>query len=297
MRINMKKIIIIITPILLISLAGCLKDTPLNDFGSTAKPIVEYGVTSSGHSHGLEGFASDAVLAAGQPSPYMVPLVVNIASVYPLTQDLKVTLAVDDNLRTEYNAANAGGVQYEVWPDSTYSFAVTQGTIKAGSRLDTFWVSFYSDKIDYTKNYMLPIKIADASGQAISGNFSVAYLHLIGNPLAGAYTWDFYRWNTQDGSGSLSGASFFGATVTFLPDDATTVEMPTGYFTQPNYVLTFDNNGGVLSNFAVAPSAAMSKSFSDNGITIVDAPSILLADPVAGHFKIHMVVFNGTAFR
>ena len=47
---------------LLISLAGCLKDDPLNDFASTAKPIVEMPY------HGLEGFSGDALLAAGQPS-------------------------------------------------------------------------------------------------------------------------------------------------------------------------------------------------------------------------------------
>ena len=54
----MKKIISICVAVsLLISLTGCLKDDPLNDFASTAKPIVEMPY------HGMEGFSGDAVLA------------------------------------------------------------------------------------------------------------------------------------------------------------------------------------------------------------------------------------------
>jgi hypothetical protein len=78
---------------------GCLKDDPRNDFASTAKPIVELPY------HGMEGFTTDALLAAGQPSPYAVPIIVNIASTDPLATDLNVTLAVDDALRIQYNTS------------------------------------------------------------------------------------------------------------------------------------------------------------------------------------------------
>ena len=189
MKIDMKKIIIIITPILLLFLTGCLKDTPLNDFASTAKPILELPY------HGLEGVAKDAVLTAGQVDPIVIPIVVNLASKDPLTTDINFTLAIDDALRGEYNAT--GGVQYDPLPDSTYSFAVTAGTINAGKRLDTLYLTVYPDKVDPTVNYMLPIKISDAPGVTVSGNFGVAYFHMIGNPIAGNYTWDFYRWNVQ----------------------------------------------------------------------------------------------------
>ena len=185
MKIDMKKIISICAAVsLLISLTGCLKDDPLNDFASTAKPIVELPY------HGMEGFSSDAMLAAGKPSPFAVPIVVNIASEYPLSKDVNVTLAIDDALRTQYNTSGAG-LQYEALPDSTYTFDVKTGTIKAGSRLDTFYVHLLTDKIDFSHNYMLPVKIADASGETISGNFGVAYLHIIGNPLAGNYNMGF----------------------------------------------------------------------------------------------------------
>ena len=159
----MKKFISICAGVsFLISLTGCLKDDPLNDFKSTAKPIIELPY------HGLEGFASDAVLAAGKVDPIVQPIVVNIASVDPLSSSVNFTLAVDDALRTQYNAT--GGVQYEALPDSTYSFTEKSGTISAGSRLDTLYVTFFPEKVDPTINYMLPIKIADGQTAPASEN-------------------------------------------------------------------------------------------------------------------------------
>jgi hypothetical protein len=291
MKIDMKKIICICgVGALLTSLTGCLKDDPLNDFDSTAKAIVELPY------HGLEGFASDAVLTAGRTDTIEEDLVVNVASVYPLSTDVNFTVAVDDALRGQYNAQ--GGVQYEQLPDSTFSFTETTGTIKAGSRLDTLHISFYPGKVDPAINYMLPIKITDASGQTISGNFGAVYYHMIGNPLAGNYIWDFKRWPNAIGPASgPPDANSFTDVATFLPDDPTTVEAPSGYYTQKNYVITFDNNNGTLSNFKVVPSAAMLADFEAGGITITEAPSFVIADPVAKHFQIKMIVFNGTASR
>ena len=278
----MKKFISICAGVsFLVSLTGCLKDDPLNDFKSTAKPILELPY------HGLEGFSSDAVLTAGQVDPIVTPIVVNVASVDPLSSSVNFTLTVDDALRTQYNAT--GGVQYEALPDSTYSFTEKSGTINAGSRLDTLYVTFFPEKVDPAINYMLPIKISDASGQTISGNFGAAYYHMIGNPLAGNYTWDFYRWNATDSLGALSSLSFSGASVTFLPDDPNTIEVPSGYFTQQNYIIHFDNNGGVLSNFTVEPSEAMLADFDANGITITNGPTLTFVDPVAKHFTVRMI--------
>ena len=71
-----------------------------------------------------------------------------------------------------------------------------------------------------------------------------------------------------------SSLSFSGATATFLPVDGNTIEVASGYFTQQNYVIHFDDNGGVLSNFTVTPSAAMLADFDANGITITDGPTL-----------------------
>jgi len=285
----MKKIISIATACsFLLFLTGCLKDKPLNDFASTAKPIVEFGITSSGNSHGMEGFSNDNIATAGQVDPIVVPLVVNIASTYPLSKDVSVTLAT-------------GGVQYEAQPDSTFSFAVTSGIIKAGTRLDTFYVTFFPDKIDPTINYMLPIKIADASGETISGNFSVAYLHEIGNPLAGNVTHEWLRWNGRTGAPpdpTVVAPTFDQVYAdVFSPLDPTTVEIQSG--TGTIYILSFDNNLGVLSNFKVSfpnddGSGNTVGTASWAGITITSGPTILLADPVNHNFTFTFDYLNGS---
>jgi hypothetical protein len=99
----------------------------------------------------------------------------NIASPEPLKKDLTISMGLDDNKRTAYNSANA--VQYDLLPDSLFSFPVTSAIIPAGRRLDTLHVYFYPSKIDTTKNYMLPVSIQDAQGQTISGNFGTIYFH------------------------------------------------------------------------------------------------------------------------
>lgn len=285
----MKKILFLFSISSLLVLTGCLKDKPLNDF-STVGTIIELPY------HGLEGFASDAVLVAGQTNPIVLDLVVNIASTYPLNKDLTVTIGVDDAKRTAYNAK--GGVQYQALPSNAFALSATTAVIKAGSRQAKFKVTVYPDKVpDPTVNYMFAVSIKDAQGQTISGNFGTAYYHIIGNPIAGGYTWDFYRWNNNTGTGALNGASFTGGTTTFLPVDPTTVVVPTGYFTRPNYQISFDNNNGTLSNFKVAPADDMLQSFSNNGITITQAPVFMVADGVAKHFKVQMIVFNGSAYR
>lgn len=288
-KIDMKKILFLFSISSLLVLTGCLKDKPLNDF-SKIGTIIELPY------HGLEGFSSDAVLVAGQTDPIVMELVVNIASTYPLNKDLTVTIGVDDAKRTAYNAK--GGVQYTALPNDAYALSATTATIKAGSRQAKFTVTVYPDKVpDPTVNYMFAVSIKDAQGETISGNFGTAYYHIIGNPIAGDYNWDFYRWNNPTGTGSTNAGTFSGEVITFLPVDPTTIVVPTGYFTQPNYQISFDNNGGTLSNFKVVPAADMLQSWSDNGITITTAPNFLIADPVAGHYKVNMIVFNGTAYR
>ena len=142
------------------------------------------------------------------------------------------------------------------------------------------------------------ITLKDAQGQKISGNFSTLYFHTIGNPLAGNYNWNFNRWNNNTGTGTMSGAAFMGGTTTFLPDDPTTVEVQTGYYTKPHYVITFTNTAGKLSDFAVQFNVKeLAANYTANGITITDGPRILLADPIAGHYKIQYLAFNGAAFR
>lgn len=293
-KIIMKKILgaSIILPFLLMS---CLKDSTINsDGGLSSGRFIEIPYS------GLENFGNNAVLTAGVADPIVIPIIINVANAngVGLTKDLTVTLSVDDAARTTYNSIAANVVKFVSMPDSSFSFPQKTGVIKAGHSLDTLYVTFYPNKIDPSKNYMAAITLKDAQGQAISGNFSTLYLHTIGNPLAGNFVWDFYRWNNMAGTGNMSGAAFMGGATTFLPDDPTTVEVQTGYYTKPHYVITFTNNGTQLSNFAVQFNVSeLASYYTANGITIMDGPRFLIADPIAGHYKIQYLAFNGTAYR
>ena len=293
----MKKVLSLIT-ILSFFLSGCLKDETINTKGN----LIDRGRLIEIPYSGLEYFSQKSVLTAGVTDPIVLPIVINVAAANAKTvdKDLTVTIAYDDAVRVAYNSVPDNVVEFEAMPDSCYSLSKKTAVIKAGQYLDTssLKITFYPEKIDPTKNYMAAISIKDAQGETISGNFSTAYFHTIGNPLAGNYMWDFSRWNRATATGALSGASFTGEVTTFLPVDPTTIIVQTGYYTQPHYVLSFVNTGGVLSDFSVSFKAdELASLFTANGITIVDAPKLLIADGVAKHFKIQYLAFNGTANR
>jgi hypothetical protein len=157
---------------MILLLSSCLKDTPAVDF-STVGTIIEILPPDGA---GLENFDAAALSFDVSDPMDSADIDLNIASPKPLSKALIITLAVDDGLRTSYNANN--GTAYEAMPDSVYSFPVKTGTIGAGQRLDTVRVIFYPSKIDTTKNYMLPVSIKDAQGENISGNFGSIYFHI-----------------------------------------------------------------------------------------------------------------------
>jgi hypothetical protein len=166
----MKKISLPLLALIML-LAACLKDKPAVDF-STVGTIIEILPVNGG---GLESFDGAELNFDPAETIDSAAIVLNIASPNPLNTALTISMAVNDDIRNTYNAANP--VQYEVFPDSLYSFPVTSVIIPAGKHLDTLQVYFYPSKIDTTQNYMLPISIHDAQGQNISGNFGTIYFH------------------------------------------------------------------------------------------------------------------------
>lgn len=153
-------------------LSSCLKDTPAVDF-STVGTIIEILPPNGG---GLENFDAAALSFDPADTNDSADIDLNIASPNPLKKDLTITVGVDDALRVAYNTAN--GESYEAMPDSVYKIPVPTATIAAGQRLDTIRVFFDPSKIDTTRNYMLPVRIKDAQGENISGNFGAIYFHI-----------------------------------------------------------------------------------------------------------------------
>jgi hypothetical protein len=167
----MKKIFLSLLALIMLLLSACLKDKPAVDF-STVGTIIEILPVNGG---GLESFDGAELDFDATETADSAMIVLNIASPHPLNTALTVGMEVDDDKRSAYNSTSV--IQYDMLPDSVYSFPVTSATIPAGLHLDTLHVYFNPSKIDTTKNYMLPVSIKDAQGQTISGNFGTIYFH------------------------------------------------------------------------------------------------------------------------
>jgi hypothetical protein len=280
----MRKLFIIAFSLVVFSIAGCLKDTPGTDLsheGTIIELMYPAAAGDAGVGTGLEFFSGCTLLFPPTDVSDTLTFYVNIAGTNTLSKAVSVTISVDNTALND-NIGN-DGITYTAMPDSDYSILKTTGTIAAGQRIDTFQIVVYPSKIDLTQNFGLPITVS-IPGYTTSGNFGIMYLHTIGNPIAGTYNWNWTRWNNTDSTGPTSGGGT-GLTALFAPDNGTQVEVPSGYYIQPRYVITFSNNGGVLSNFAVTLNAADVATMKANGVTITTPPIIITADPVNGVYE------------
>lgn len=269
-------------------LNSCIKNSRSGetDF-SQLKPVV---LIPEG---GLNAFGAAALTFPGGDPVDTAYFHVNYAATNVAPSDETITLAVDQAALQAYNATSS--IQYALFPDSIYSFTSTSVTVKKGNNYTgNIPVVVYPDKIDPTKSYMLPISIKGGpAGSTVSGNFGTIYYHVIGNPIAGTYnTYRWRRWNAADSSGAPAYDQQLGPTV-FAPDDPTTVEVGSGYYNGPRYVITFTNNGGVLSNFSVSLNPADLTTWPGVGISLTSGPTIMAADPVNGFYQFTYTVSSG----
>lgn len=279
------------------SLTSCLDGADSNIPPDASGTIMELLYVQEGGTtinSGLNYFSGAAITYPATHEADTATFVVSLAGATTFSKDLTVTLGVDANAVNDNIASD--GITYELMPDSLYTFITKTAVIKAGEKSAAFQVIFYPSKIDATKNYGLPVTATNDGSVDISSNFGKVYFHAIGNPIAGAYTWDFERHDSQDKSAPISAASFTEEPTIFAPVNPTTVSVATGYYTQPNYLISFTDTDGVLSNFRAVINPDEIATFTDNGITIVVAPTITVSNNNT-KFVINYVVNNGTAFR
>jgi hypothetical protein len=233
---------------------------------------------------GIANFSSDAILFPPTDDTDTATFHVNYAATSVAPEDEVITLAIDDQALADFNAL--GGGQYAKFPDSIYSFTTTTVTVPKGANYSAnIPLIMFPSKINLLNNYMLAISISVApKGSTISSNYKTIYWHLIGNPIAGLYTWNWTRWNNTSPTGPTSGGGT-NLTAVFAPDDATTVEVPSGYYIGPRYVITFTNTGGVLSNFQVAFNSDDIATMKAGGVSITSGPNIITADPITGTYE------------
>jgi hypothetical protein len=293
MKIKLNKWIGFITGtfVMLVILNSCVKDRnpSATDFSHLQDhvDIVNGGLTNFGN----------VVIGFNNGDTTTATLIVNLASVNLPSSAVNVTIGVDSSKIASYNAAN--GTNYIPVPSNSYTIASTSLTVPAGQQYAQTTVKFYNTHLDPVVSYMLPISIKDASGKLLTGNLNTIYYHIIGNPLAGIYLQDFSRWNgTTDTTTAPNSTVFTAQPVVISPVSGTALLLPENYIqtfvgSTAGVTLSFTNNSGTLSDFAVSLDDGTKSGLTAGGFSVVTQPT-LVAFKLVGDQSTH---YAGTTIR
>ncbi|MDN3582368.1 DUF1735 domain-containing protein [Mucilaginibacter flavus] len=297
----MKKLIILLG-VLTVSLSSCLKDKPNVD-------LSNIGTFAELPHSGLPYFGSDAITDGQDANGFVTrEFYINITGQYAPSSDVTVTLAVDNSLIDAYNAANPAvlpNIPYTPIPAAAFSLSATTVTIKAGTRTAIVTAKFDKNKMDPAASYMVPVKIASASGNsvALSANFNVHYFHFIGNDFAGPYTHLYTRWEKPDTTTSApSSYKVNKGTSIFNPISPQEFTVAAFYYSQPRYDVTFVKTGSgataTYSSFKVTfYGTDIADGFTANGLTLATGPFFLPADYHTNPFNPNGVYTHAQALK
>jgi Domain of unknown function (DUF1735) len=159
-------------------LAGsCVKTAPYYTNFSAISPIAE--LFTGGPTINLAYIAT-------QPTPTDYTIEVNLASPNPASKPIPVTLAIDTAAFNEMN--DSLGDIYTLIPASMYTVPNWTVTIATGQHLASLHIEVNSSMLNSSIMYILPLKIINASGITISGNFGDGFWQIIAaNPYVGLY--------------------------------------------------------------------------------------------------------------
>lgn len=221
---------------------------PLGNNGQKIIRFLKYG--------GLgDNFASNSNLAF--PSSHIIDsLELNMEYSAPQlpSTDITVTVAYNAAALAAYNEGLPLNKQYQKLPDSTYLLPNNKVTIKAGQLIsEAFYLVVYPNKIDGGVNYMLPLSIVNISGGSAdakpASGTGTAYLHFIGNPIAGVYNVVGTRYN-YNGAVNYNGGpippGFISSAPSPSPKSASAVDSKTVTIDYANlgntrqYIITYD---------------------------------------------------------
>jgi len=156
---------------------SCVKTAPDYTNFSDIHPIIE--LFTGGPSVNLGYVATQSAA-----TDYIIE--VNLASPDSASKPIPVTLAIDT---ADFNEMNDSvGDIYTLLPASFYTVENWTVTITKGQHLASLHVEVNSSLLDSNHQYILPLRITNASGYAISGNFGNGYWQMIAaNPYVGLY--------------------------------------------------------------------------------------------------------------
>src|SRR5690348_587699 len=184
----------------LLLFSSCLKNGPFyTDFSNVAPSI----------NMPLAAFYSNSPFAltftpADTPSHFYV--YVNVASPKKLGRSINATLALDTAYLSQYNATQFANdstfVPYEVLPDSDYSLSTMNLTVPANQRQANAVVSIFTNKVDASHNYVLPLTIVKADLPIENWNHLMINV-IVKNQYDGVYSLTGYA--SQPSNAALTG--------------------------------------------------------------------------------------------
>lgn len=170
-------------------LSSCLND--LEDFTGqfSGSPVIAEIPEAS---NAATGTVSREIIDPTKPAEFS--LRVNIASPFPLDKDTKITLALDNNLITLYNAEKGytGAAAAIPVPLDALTVASYDVVVPAGKREAEWTFKIDANKLPNSLaiKYLLPVKIASAENNVVvSGNFGTKLVRVLArNKWDGVYT-------------------------------------------------------------------------------------------------------------
>jgi hypothetical protein len=285
---------------LLFMIASCVKEREgFTDLTKTSDLVILTGAGTGNFK------ASNVLVNTSSPDTIKKTVTAVLASNNSNNTSVTVTIGLDNASIAAYNAAN--GTNFQPFPTNAFKIVSNTITIRGGlEHTGTTEVWIFQNKLDPSVSYILPVAITDAGGKALSSNQNIIYYNVIGNPLAGNYLQDFFRWNgTTDTTTAPNSTVFTNEPTIVAPITATTVLLPEDYletFVGVGVNLTITNTNGVLTNPVVSLDAASTAAIIAGGFTIVTAPKLVgykivgtASTKYAGStFRIYTVLLNST---
>jgi hypothetical protein len=271
----------ILTATAVLFLSSCLKDNAHYINFNTGTTFVDFPLG------GFVNYSTDAITETPDTDAngtIVRQFAVNVASANLPTKPTVVKLAVGDQADLDAINKLQTNVTYVMMPSNAYSFTTTTVTIPAGQQYVTTSVTFYKNLLDPSQSYVLPIKIVSGTGAQLTANLNIHYFHFIGNDFAGAYTWDYYRYNAATVLPTPSGGTALGQAGTAVPVSPTEFTVITGYNGQGvrydvNFTRTVVSGVPMYSNFTVA--------FVPSDVTGIWAPSTISVLGGPNFYSVH----------
>ncbi|MEJ0029461.1 MAG: DUF1735 domain-containing protein [Bacteroidota bacterium] len=272
-------------------MTSCLDGDPMNTPPGGSPNLVEMSYVAPGGTlinSGLPYFPAQALLLGPADEADTITFQVAVQG-GNVDRDVTVTLQLAPNAALDNFAKDA--IEYEIMPDDQYTFLSTSQVIPKGKGFAEFQIVFYPPKINFSKSTILPITATNDAGYVTSSNYGILYLHLIGNPIAGVYDWQFIRYSDPAGTVGPDGASFAGATAVLSPSNPTTCTTQTGYYDKATpYIITFkgDTRGSLTDFRAILDPVYLAAVWDPAGISVAIPPTIT-PNAAQDKFTLHYV--------